>query len=107
MRLTTEQFEKIKNGNKTIECRLFDEKRMLLKVGDKIEFSDAQNDTNKVLVEIVDLHVFPTFSELIDSFPIASFGATNKQDFLSLLKGFYSYEDEKKFGVVGIEIRIL
>ncbi len=107
MKMATGYFQKIKNGTKTIECRLYDEKRKLLNVGDKIEFSDAQNDTDKISAEIVTLRTFSTFSELLDHFPTVSFGAENKEDFLAILKKFYSDEDEKKYGVVGIEIKLL
>lgn len=107
MKLATEYFQKIKNGTKTIECRLRDEKRKLLNVGDMIEFSDTQNDTDKITAKIVALHTYPSFSELLNHFPIASFGAENKEDFLAVLKRFYSNEDEEKYGVVGIEIKPL
>jgi ASC-1-like (ASCH) protein len=106
MRLATEYFEKIKGGTKTIECRLYDEKRKELKVGDVIEFSDTQNEPDKIMSEIIALHPFPSFSELLDHFPIASFGGESKEQFLSALKKFYSDEDEKKYGVVGIEIKL-
>jgi len=33
-------FSKIASGNKTVEFRLYDEKRQLLKVGDTIEFEN-------------------------------------------------------------------
>ena len=105
MRLATEYFEKIKEGVKTIECRLYDEKRKGLKVGDAIEFGDAQNEQNKVVSEIVALHQFPSFSELLDQFPIVQFGGENKEQMLVALKKFYSDENEKKYGVVGIEIK--
>lgn len=36
MRLRREPFEKIRSGEKTIELRLFDEKRQKLKVDDEI-----------------------------------------------------------------------
>ena len=38
MKLDAEPFEKIKNGSKTVELRLFDEKRQKIKPGDIIEF---------------------------------------------------------------------
>jgi ASC-1-like (ASCH) protein len=100
MRLATEYFEKIKNGTKTIECRLFDDKRKLLKVGDHIEFSDTKNEQNKVMSEIIALHEADSFSELLDRSPIAQFGGDTKEQ-------FYSDKDEKKFGVVGIEIKLV
>ena len=39
MKLNESPFERIKNGTKTIEFRLYDEKRQQVKVGDQIEFS--------------------------------------------------------------------
>ena len=39
MKLNESPFEMIKNGTKTIEFRLYDEKRQGVKIGDKIEFS--------------------------------------------------------------------
>ena len=36
MKLNESPFERIKNGTKTIEFRLYDEKRQQIKVGDKI-----------------------------------------------------------------------
>ena len=38
MKLNNGPFERIKNGTKTIELRLNDEKRQLLKIKDLIEF---------------------------------------------------------------------
>ena len=107
MSLVTEYFQKIKSGTKTIECRLYDEKRKLLKAGDQIEFSDAQNSAEKIMAEIIALHTYPTFAELLNHFPIVSFGADSKEDFLVALKKFYSDEDEKKYGIVGIEIKLI
>ena len=45
MRLDPDIFEEIKNGNKTIEYRLYDEKRRKIKAEDKIylEYVDEQN----------------------------------------------------------------
>ena len=38
MKLNESPFERIKNGTKTIEFRLYDEKRRQIKIGDKIVF---------------------------------------------------------------------
>ena len=45
MNLNNRPFKSIKEGTKTIELRLNDEKRSLLKVGDEIEFTNR--DTNE------------------------------------------------------------
>lgn len=39
MKLNESPFERIKDGTKTIEFRLYDEKRRQIKIGDQIEFS--------------------------------------------------------------------
>lgn len=39
MKLQKSPFEKIKNGTKTVEFRLYDEKRRKINIGDQIEFS--------------------------------------------------------------------
>ena len=54
MKLNNGPFERIKNGTKTIELRLNDEKRQLLKIKDLIEFTNRTND-EKILVEIENL----------------------------------------------------
>ena len=55
MKLNNGPFERIKNGTKTIELRLNDEKRQLLKIKDLIEFTNRTND-EKILVEIENLY---------------------------------------------------
>ena len=48
MKLNESPFDRIKNGTKTIEFRLYDDKRKQIKVGDKIEFSkSSQRDIAK------------------------------------------------------------
>ena len=106
MKLAAEYFEKIGNGTKTIECRLYDEKRKMLQVGDVVEFSNAQHEESRILTQIIALHVFSSFSELLAHFPIAMFGAEDKELFMKTLKRFYSDEDEGEYGVVGIEVRL-
>lgn len=107
MTLATEYFEKISNEEKSIECRLYDNKRRQLNINDQIEFSDASNPEKKVSASIVGLYKFTSFYELLNQFPIAKFGAENKEQFLSVLRNFYSNEDETRYGVVGIEIKLI
>ena len=63
MKLNNEPFMKIKDGRKTIELRLNDEKRQLLKINDYIEFTNRDNE-EKILVEVEDLYHYPSFEEL-------------------------------------------
>jgi ASC-1-like (ASCH) protein len=44
MKLNVEPFNKIKSGKKTIELRLNDEKRQLVKIKDLIEFTNRETE---------------------------------------------------------------
>ena len=48
MNLWDDSFQAIKEGWKTIEMRLNDEKRSLIKINDKIEFTN--NKTNETII---------------------------------------------------------
>ena len=66
MKLKEEPFENIKNETKTIEFRLYDEKRQKVKIGDKIEFSKLPGLQEKILVDVVDIYKNKTFRELFE-----------------------------------------
>ena len=105
MNLNNRPFKSIKEGTKTIELRLNDEKRSLLKVGDEIEFTNR--DTNeKLSVDIINLHKYPSFEELYKHFDKVEMGY-NKDDIAEPkdMEAYYSKEEQNKYGVLGIEIR--
>ncbi len=106
MKIHTNPFEKIKDGTKTIEVRLNDEKRQLLNVGDEIEFALMDDRYKKIKVEVLELLKYPTFSELFDAYPVNDFGGISKDDLMSIYK-YYSKEDEQKYGVLGIRLKYL
>ena len=56
MKLNESPFNRIKNGTKTVEFRLFDEKRQQIKIGDKIEFSKLPDLQEKLLVDVIELY---------------------------------------------------
>ena len=59
MKLDPQPFESIKSGEKTIELRLFDEKRQLINVGDTIVFTDTQNESNVIYTRVFNVyHIF-------------------------------------------------
>lgn len=107
MRLHPEPFENIKNGTKTIELRLNDEKRQLLNVGDILEFTNRLND-EKLCTKIVELHHYDSFVELYKHFDKVSMGyredeEANPED----MEKYYSKEEQEKYGVVGIEVEVI
>ena len=104
MKLQSSPFEKIKNGTKTIEIRLNDEKRQLLKVGDSIEFSLMTDPTQTIKIEVVGLEKFPTFKEMFAAYPVEEYGSEN-QDEWELMYKYYSPEEEAKYGVLAIRVK--
>lgn len=106
MKLNPSPFEMIKSGKKTIELRLFDEKRRQVKEGDKIVFTNT--DTGETLnTTVVKLHFFDSFKELYRSLPLLKCGYTT-EDINDAqpadMEQYYSAEEQKKYGVVGIEL---
>ena len=106
MKLNSAPFEMIKNGEKTIELRLFDEKRQKIKVGDKIVFTE--NTTGETLnTTVVKLYRFDSFKELYKSLPLLKCGYTTENvdnATPSDMEQYYSAEEQRKYGVVGIEL---
>ena len=105
MRLHDVPFKKIQAGTKTIEMRLYDEKRQMIQVGDEIEFT-SRTTGDKQLTEVCAIHLFNTFAEIYRDFDKISLGydIDEKASFTDLEK-YYSKEEQEKYGVVGIEIR--
>lgn len=106
MKLFTFPFEMIKSGQKTIELRLYDEKRQLINVGDTIIFTSTQTG-EKLTAKVIKLHIFDSFKELYSALPLLKCGYTEKDidtAHPSDMDAYYSIEEQNKYGVIGIEI---
>jgi ASC-1-like (ASCH) protein len=106
MNLNPAPFEMIKSGKKTIELRLWDEKRQKLNVGDGILFTNAA--TGEILEKtVVKLHRFDDFEALYRSLPLLQCGYTeadiNTASAADMAQ-YYSAEQQSRYGVVGIEL---
>ncbi len=106
MKLHAAPFERIKSGEKTIELRLFDEKRRQVKTGDRIVFTNTA--TGETLnTTVVKLHCFDNFEELYQSLPLLKCGYTAEEldnAKPSDMEPYYSVEEQNEYGVVGIEL---
>lgn len=108
MKLKQEPFEKIRNGDKTIELRLYDGKRQQVQIGDFIEFCLIDNPREKLQTRVTALHRFDSFQKLYALLPKEKLGykpyeipEPNHMD------AYYSREEQEKFGVIGIEIEVI
>ena len=109
MKLFSSPFEMIKSGKKTIELRLFDEKRQQMKVGDTIVFTNTATG-EQLRTKVKNLHRFASFETLYQVLPLLQCGYTEEDvetahpdDMLA----YYSAEEQEKYGVVGIELTII
>ena len=104
MKLSPKPFEQIQQGIKTVEIRLYDEKRRLLKVGDRIIFTRADDESQSIETEVVRLDVFKTFKELCYAYDPVVYGSVSADEWVDMYK-YYTKEDEGEFGVVGVGVR--
>lgn len=110
MNLTPSPLKKIRSGDKTIELRLYDEKRQLISIGDTIAFINTENSDDILNVTVEDLFVFKSFEELYRELPLLECGYTeNNIDTASPndMEMYYSKEKQALYGVVGIKISVL
>ena len=106
MNLHPAPFAKIKSGEKNIELRLFDEKRQKITAGDDIIFTNTASG-EKLRASVKKLHLFGSFEELYKTLPLLQCGYT-AEDIATAhpsdMERYYSAEEQKKYGVVGIEL---
>lgn len=107
LKLQDRPFNSIKNNEKTIEMRLYDEKRKLIKVGDEIIFTNIVTGET-IMVKVLNIFLFKNFNELYKNFDKLKLGYKENEsaspDDMNL---YYSKKEQQKFGVCGIEIKLI
>ncbi len=110
MNLRSRPFQSIAHGTKTIEMRLWDEKRRVIAKGDTLRFTNEESGEH-VVAEVLALHRFPDFEALYEAMiprvGIVGLGyapgdTARPEDMLD----YYPAEKIAQYGVVGIEIRL-
>ena len=110
MQLHQEPFEKVKNGTKTIELRLNDEKRRRIRVGDCITFLNRADSAESLTARVTALYPFNSFEELYRTLPLDRCGygeseiATASASDMDI---YYTREEQERYGAVGIEIEVI
>ncbi len=107
MNLESSAFFKIADGSKTIELRLNDEKRQKINIGDRVEFRCGEINSI-IFAEVLKLHKFSDFEQLYKALPLEKCGYS--EDVLKTarytdMEKYYTNEQIKKYGVLGIELR--
>ncbi|MCR5103595.1 MAG: inorganic diphosphatase [Eubacterium sp.] len=110
MRLTSSPLKMIREGTKTIELRLLDEKRKGISVGDTIVFVNTEDENDILCVMVDDLYRFDSFEELYKNLPLLECGYT-EDDIDSAspkdMELYYPKEEQEQYGVVGIKVSLI
>lgn len=115
MHLSDTMFQAIQEGTKTVEVRLYDDKRHQIDIGDYIEFYRNNRRDTCVKMRVIDLRIKRTFKELFKRdidlvntemyFSPEQLGFPEKSTIHSLVQEMYKYytkDQERKYGVVAI-----
>ena len=107
MKLQREPFEIIKSGKKTVELRLYDEKRSRISIGDTVAFSLMNEPENRIFCTVTEILRFPDFKALYESIPQRRLGYsdTDTVSYLDMQK-YYPEDEQKRFGVVAFGIKL-
>lgn len=110
MKLHPQPFAMIASSEKTIELRLNDEKRQQIQVGDTILFTSREDESKQIRATVLKLHRFSSFEELYAELPLEQCGY--RPDELAQaspkdMEAYYTPEQQKRYGVLGIEIQLI
>ncbi len=107
MKLQDKPFQSIKNRTKTIEMRLFDEKRKLIETGDEIVFTNLKSGES-LKAKVKNIYLFKNFQELYNAFDKTKLGYQENEDANpSDMEIYYPKEEQQNYGVCGIEIEVI
>ncbi len=107
MGLYGEYFKSIKEGRKSVEVRLNDEKRRKIKVGDTIEFIKVPEQDETLQVQVIELRKYDTFKEMYEDIPFKDFDCEGwtMEEMVNGTYEIYSPEQEKEWGTLAIKIK--
>lgn len=107
LQLATIPFNAITSGKKTIESRLFDAKRQTIQLSDTIIFTNRENPQQTITTRVVGLLRYETFRALFTHNDPQKFGGESVEWLESQINEFYSLDEQRRYGVIGIEFRIV
>ena len=107
LKLATEPFNAIISGDKTIESRLYDEKRQKIQIGDQIIFTNRDNSSQTATVKVIGLLRYATFHDLFSHNNPRKFGGESVEWLENQINEFYSLHDQKQNGIIGIEFELM
>ena len=107
--LHPEVFDIVLNKDKDVEIRVNDEKRRKLNIGDTLVFLKRPDDIESISATITNLVYFNSFLDVTNYYDMKRIylEGTTKDEYINLMKKFYSDEEVSKYGVVAIEFKLI
>ncbi len=99
----TQFYNMVKSGTKTVELRLWDEKRRQISIGDEIMFTNADDKTTVI---VTGLYISDTFENLFKMFDVRDAGIGDVKTAIDTIATIYPIERQRANGVVGIKIKL-
>lgn len=107
MHLDSQAFAAMEDEKKNIELRLYDEKRRRIQAGDVIRFESTDDETDVLFARVTGMRFFASFDELYAALPLTACGYSEAEAKTASprdMDKYYAPEEQKKWGVVGIEL---
>lgn len=106
LKLNPLPFESIKAKEKTVEMRLYDDKRRLITPGDKITFTNI-NTQEQLICSVLKVNVFKNFSQLYSAYDKKAIGYKEWEDAKPEdMMQYYPLAKMQSNGVCAIEIKV-
>ncbi len=102
-------FTLISLGLKKVEGRKNKGRFAEMKVGDVIEWTNSDLFPRSVLTEITGKNVYQTFNQYLNSEGLENClpGITNIKDGENVYYKYYTVDDERKYGVLAIKLKVI
>ena len=100
-------FDLVRRGEKTIEGRLFKGDWKKMRIGDEIVFFNGNQEFKG---KIINLYRRESFFQLISEFKkqlLPGIDLTDINNGVEVYRQYFSQEDEKQYGVLGLRIQLL
>jgi len=93
----------LEGGSKQVKLRLFDEKRKVIELGDRLEFISTESG-EVIRRKVVGLPRYRSFADLIEELPPELLGSPNREGVTQGARRFYTPQREEVAGVLGIRL---
>ena len=106
MNLLKEPYIEIKEGRKTVEMRLYDEKRRGIAAGDLIIFSCMALGGEEICTEVLATYIYEDFHSLAENYAPESLGfpGSTPAHISDYMEKIYGRETVEKYGAFAIKI---